>query len=123
MTPGNTDVDRQEGDAEADALVRRRLSRHPELEQVAGPGAPRHCPLEAERTTLGRAEEADIRIESASVSGLHLLLLRQGAEVVVEDQGSRNGTFLNGLQVKKATLKEGDSLMAGDAIFLFHEGD
>lgn len=123
MAPGNTDVDRQGEDAEADALVRRRLSRHPELEQVAGPGSPRHCPLEEKRTTLGRSEEADIRVESASVSGIHLLLSRQGAEVVVEDQASRNGTFLNGLQVQKAVLKEGDSLMAGDAIFLFHEGD
>jgi hypothetical protein len=114
--PGDADTD-------ADSLVRRRLTRLPALEQVSGPGAPRHCPLESERTTLGRGDDVDIRVESSGVSGRHLLLLRQGAEVLVEDLESRNGTYLNGLRVSRAVLKEGDSIMAGDAIFLFHEGD
>lgn len=119
----DSELEPKPGDTDADSLVRRRLTRLPALEQVSGPGAPRHCPLESERTMLGRGDDADIRVESSGVSGRHLLLLRQGAEVLVEDLESRNGTYLNGLRVSRAVLKEGDSIMAGDAIFLFHEGD
>jgi pSer/pThr/pTyr-binding forkhead associated (FHA) protein len=40
----------------------------------------------------------------------------EGDEVVAVDQGSTNGTFINGARIEKAVLVEGDILTLSDQV-------
>ncbi len=50
------------------------------------------------------------------VSRKHAKVICSGANVVIQDLGSTNGTFVNGEKVKKARLKEGDRILIGTSI-------
>lgn len=66
--------------------------------------------LTKDRTTLGRRPYNDIVIDNLAVSGEHAAIVMTGAEVVLEDLGSTNGTYVNGEAVKKQTLQNGDTV-------------
>ncbi|RMF43289.1 MAG: FHA domain-containing protein [Anaerolineae bacterium] len=58
---------------------------------------------------IGRGPDCDIIIPSRQVSRHHARLSREGSQVVLEDLGSKNGTFCNGQPVRIAVvLEEGD---------------
>jgi hypothetical protein len=61
------------------------------------PGGARANSRGAEQTTQTRVREGRIAIASAAVSRRHLAIARRGADVVVRDLGSRNGTTLRGM--------------------------
>jgi pSer/pThr/pTyr-binding forkhead associated (FHA) protein len=109
-------------ESQVGVLFKRRKAQPPALEQVDGPGSPRKILLEAEKVVVGRSGDADIQVDSAKVSRSHALLRRQGNEVSCVDLESRNGVYLNGVKIHSATLRQGDTLQLGDAVFLFHEG-
>jgi pSer/pThr/pTyr-binding forkhead associated (FHA) protein len=100
---------------------RRRPRRAHVLELTKGAG-PKRVELKAERLVLGRTADADIIIESDEVSRQHAAFYRLDDEYLVEDLGSRNGVYLNGLKVHQAVLREGDELQFGDVVFLYQEG-
>ena len=80
------------------------------------------------RCVLGRHTECDISdifAENNSASRFHALLERVGGRYIVEDKGSRNGTFLNGQRVTgRAPLRSGDRLLiAGVELTFLEEGD
>jgi pSer/pThr/pTyr-binding forkhead associated (FHA) protein len=63
---------------------------------------------------LGRAADNDVVIRDPTVSGHHAELVgdpETGLELV--DLGSRNGTFVNGLRVGRARLRESDRIGIG----------
>jgi DNA-binding winged helix-turn-helix (wHTH) protein len=63
---------------------------------------------------IGRAPEAHIRIESPKVSRRHAKIVVDGDIAVVEDVGSKNGTFVGDLRVEGPTpLTNGDQLRLG----------
>ncbi len=62
---------------------------------------------------VGSARDNDIPLPVAGVSRHHARLVTCGARLEVEDTGSRNGTFVNGLRVARAELHEGDWLQLG----------
>ncbi|MBL6988631.1 MAG: FHA domain-containing protein [Bacteriovoracaceae bacterium] len=59
---------------------------------------------------LGRDPDADISIDVPGVSKKHLSVTVTEDAMYVEDQGSANGTFLNGKMIKRATVKSGDKI-------------
>ncbi|MBL8938142.1 MAG: FHA domain-containing protein, partial [Archangium sp.] len=61
-------------------------------------------------------------VDSDDVSRTHAQLLRIDDEYTIEDLDSRNGVFLNGLQVHAAVLRDGDQLQLGDVVFTYNEG-
>lgn len=69
--------------------------------------------LTKDRTTVGRRPYNDVVIDNLAVSGEHAVLLMSGAEVVLEDLNSTNGTYLNGKAVKKQPLQNGDTIEIG----------
>jgi predicted component of type VI protein secretion system len=58
------------------------------------------CGLPNGTHRVGRAPQNDIVIQDESISAEHCELLVHGVEVIVRELGSRNGTFVNGVQVK-----------------------
>lgn len=95
--------------------------RVPSLEQVRGPGSPRSYPVKSRNLLIGRSEETDIHIESATLSRHHLRLLERDGEYSFVDLDSANGVYLNGVLAHAAVLRDGDVLEFGEVVFIFHE--
>ncbi len=83
-------------------------------------------PLERDEVILGRALEADVRVNDARASRLHARIttehnpLTSETECRVADLGSTNGTYLNGRLVTEALLlRDGDKLIIGEHIMRF----
>ncbi|MEP7121861.1 MAG: DUF4388 domain-containing protein, partial [Byssovorax sp.] len=64
---------------------------------------------------VGRSSELDMVLVEDMVSRRHARIAC-GEQIVIEDLGSTNGTFVNGEKIKKATLKEGDRVLIGTSI-------
>jgi pSer/pThr/pTyr-binding forkhead associated (FHA) protein len=82
------------------------------LQPLAGSGARRL--VGRGHLIVGRAESADLRLDSPQVSGLHARLERRGGVLLLRDMDSANGTFHNGEQVAKARLVPGDRVSFAD---------
>ncbi|CAN5509720.1 GGDEF domain-containing protein [soil metagenome] len=82
-------------------------------------------PLEREEVILGRALEADVRVNDYQVSRQHARILavyneeKKGSDYILNDLDSRNGTFLNGRRVRKEVLENGDKITVGETILRF----
>lgn len=70
--------------------------------------------LAAERTTVGRVEDNAFQIAEPSVSSRHCEILLRGADIVIKDLNSTNGTFINGEKISEAVLKPGQTLRLGN---------
>lgn len=74
-------------------------------------------------TTIGTRAANDIVIDSAEVSRHHAELSWEDGVFSIEDVGSTNGTYVNGLRVRKAELKAGDSICFGSVLSFLQEMD
>ncbi len=119
---GDWDEDEPTVDSDLGPLFREQQGRAAELEQVEGPGAPQRYRLDRVYVVIGRAADAEVRLDSAEVSRRHLALERRGKEYRCEDLESRNGIYLNGIKIHSAVLREGDALQLGNVMFIYHEG-
>lgn len=63
--------------------------------------------------TIGREEDADLRLDERAVSRQHARLTWNGEHTIVEDLGSTNGTFVNGQRITRCALKAGDVIRIG----------
>jgi pSer/pThr/pTyr-binding forkhead associated (FHA) protein len=79
--------------------------------------------LKAETTTVGRVSDNAFEIPEASVSSHHAELILRGADVLVRDLNSTNGTFINGDKVTEATLKAGQILRLGTIEMRLESGE
>lgn len=70
------------------------------------------------KTVIGRAKGCDLRIPLSRVSRRHCELVRDGDNLSIHDLGSKNGTFHNGLRVKRAELSAGDRIGCGPVTLL-----
>ncbi|MBK8167224.1 MAG: FHA domain-containing protein [bacterium] len=68
-------------------------------------------------SVVGRNAEADLRLDSPQISGIHARILRRGGRVLLRDTSSRNGTTVNGETVHEARLRPGDRVAFGDQLF------
>jgi hypothetical protein len=75
-------------------------------------------PLESGQYTAGRSESNHIVLPDASVSRHHSTLFVDGDVLTVADQGSSNGTFVNGMRIQQPVqLRPGDILKIGGYAF------
>jgi serine/threonine protein kinase len=68
-------------------------------------------------TVIGRASECDMVIKASDVSKRHCRIVLTPDQAVVEDLGSSNGTFVNGDQIERARLTDGDELDIGGHLY------
>ena len=76
-------------------------------------------PIEGGEWVLGRNDAADLRVDARCVSRQHLKVIctPEGAVSIV-DQGSRNGTRVNGERVSICRLSDGDRIELGPDVEL-----
>jgi diguanylate cyclase (GGDEF)-like protein len=67
---------------------------------------------------LGRSREADVRLQGEGISRRHARVHSDGMEVLFEDLGSTNGSFVNGAKVMHHKLVEGDKIQIGTGVIL-----
>jgi len=94
----------------------------PAYVEVRGRSAPELLPLDATRTTVGRARSNAISISDTTVSDLHAVIESYGASFAVRDLGSSNGTFVNGERlVSERRLRTGDEICVGETRLVFRQ--
>lgn len=91
----------------------------------AGPGQPggrsvrlvsgdgREYSVSIGSTTMGRGEQASMRLPDVGISRRHARLDFDGSQVVLTDLGSTNGTLVNGQRISAVALNPGDVIQIG----------
>jgi DNA-binding NtrC family response regulator len=96
--------------------------REPSLLVITSRGTSRHVLADRKSFILGRAEDADVRVEDSSVSRRHARLDLEGG-AVLHDLGSHNGTRLNGAVVEGShPVATGDVIGLGEATVIAYLG-
>jgi pSer/pThr/pTyr-binding forkhead associated (FHA) protein len=87
---------------------------------LVGPTPGVEYPLERERMTIGRAEDASISVNHNSVSRLHCEVHALGdGRYEIVDKGSSNGVRVNAVELKRSIIEAGDVIELGDVRFKF----
>ena len=108
--PGDRDLPRRRSPrGEHPTLVWR-----PKLGERAGIPARRPHTRRSAATT-----ENDIVLAGPTVSARHATVRREAVGVVLEDEGSLNGTFVNGELVQQRLLEAGDRIQVGPHLLVF----
>ena len=68
---------------------------------------------------IGRSRDCDIQLSDANVSRRHAEIRQEGATYWVVDLGSTNGLEVNGKRVRRAKLREGDTITLGSSEITF----
>jgi len=70
------------------------------------------------RLRLGRiaGADGDVALDDPKLSRHHATVTRIGPIVEIRDQGSRNGTFVNGTRIEAGKLRPGDVVRIGDTL-------
>jgi len=84
---------------------------------VSGDG--RTYPLAIGSTVIGRGDQANLRLPDVGISRRHARLDFDGAQVVLTDLGSTNGTMVNGQRVSAVALNPGDTIQLGTTTLTF----
>src|SRR5262249_50144813 len=91
------------------------------IEEGKEPG--RVYEVRKEALSIGRSRESDIFLEDLAVSRLHASIISQGnGNYALRDEGSANGTKVNGQQVNKYQpypLQDGDKVQLGQTVLVF----
>lgn len=81
-------------------------------------------PLASSTVTLGREEGLGISIQDPEVSRQHARISQQAEGYILEDLGSTNGTYLNGVQITgPQPLRPGDMIGMGQTVLVFQQAD
>lgn len=109
-----------------DALYSKRNDLQPSLVFLSGELIAVPIPLERDEVILGRALEADVRVNDTQASRQHARIRMSPAAdhgsptYLLADLNSRNGTFLNGERLRQEQrLQDGDKIMVGETMIRF----
>ncbi|MDC0749245.1 sigma 54-interacting transcriptional regulator [Polyangium mundeleinium] len=69
---------------------------------------------------VGRTEPSDLQVHDGTLSRQHARFVLAGDRLLVEDLGSRNGTWLAGRRIDRAGIEIGDEVMLGSVLACVH---
>lgn len=92
------------------------------LSVVEGPATGRKCWLRSDqRLSIGRLSTSDFPIpDDLHLSRNHLMVEGARGTFRVRDAGSRNGTWVNQMQISSMEICDGDTIRAGKSTILVH---
>jgi two-component system cell cycle response regulator len=86
---------------------------------LAGASVGEMYKIEGDKTVIGRGQKAQIRLLDDGISREHAQLVIVKDRVVLQDLGSTNGTYCNGLKVEaNKELVDGDKILVGSTTIL-----
>lgn len=77
-------------------------------------------PIRKEVTLIGR-KQADIILDDPKASASHVEIRREGANYIIKDLGSSNGTFLNRRRIEQSELSDQDVIEIGVTTLCFFD--
>ena len=80
---------------------------------------PSAVPFSAATTSIGREPDNALPVPEAAVSRYHARVERRGEHFWLVDNGSTNGTLVNGARIREHRLAEHDVVRIGDTLFRF----
>jgi two-component system, cell cycle response regulator len=84
------------------------------LTVIAGPSTGRAISVRDGETIIGRGKEAHVRVDDVGASRAHArIVLVEDDRYLLEDLGSTNGTFVQGLKIDRVELRSGDRIHIG----------
>jgi DNA-binding NtrC family response regulator len=86
------------------------------VEVVAGPDKGRTARLDGgivAALVMGKGDSCDLRLTDGTVSRVHAKLTLSPQGVIVSDEGSKNGTFVNGMQIGRVILTSDATITLG----------
>jgi pSer/pThr/pTyr-binding forkhead associated (FHA) protein len=90
------------------------------LVMLVGPTPGVEYPLDRERLTVGRADDATVSVNHNSVSRLHCEIHALGdGRFEIVDKGSSNGVRVNAVELRRSIIEAGDTIELGDVRFKF----
>jgi ABC transport system ATP-binding/permease protein len=72
--------------------------------------------------TIGRAPDNDVVVADVLASWHHAMLVQTNGGTEIRDAGTLNGTFVNGVRVEAAPLRERDVVTIGNIDLVFSGG-
>ena len=89
--------------------------------RIAGQEGPAFPLDPARRNIIGRGDESLVSLADRLASRSHLAIMFEptGRDWILEDLGSRNGTWLDGMRVTSASLREGSLIRVGTTELVF----
>ena len=91
----------------------------PEREVVTLTVAGKTHEITTPRAVLGRSRACDVPVPDVNVSRRHAELRQEGATYWIVDLDSTNGTALNGKQIERERLRDGDPITLGSTEIVF----
>ena len=85
---------------------------------LAGASVGEMYKVDGDKTIIGRGQKAQVRLLDDGISREHAQLVTEGSKIFLEDLGSTNGTFCNGLKVDRRELSDGDKILVGSTTIL-----
>lgn len=86
---------------------------------IRGPDLGRRIVLNKDEIVLGRSKSADAQIDESVVSRKHAVIRRRDSAFIIEDQDSKNGTFVNMERTMLCVLRDQDLISIGNTVFKF----
>jgi len=122
IQPGATMIYKAKPSPPTQAVSAEELGMERELVTLTVDGT-RH-EVKQRRVVLGRSRDCDIQLSDTNVSRRHAELRQEGASYWMVDLGSTNGMEVNGKRVKRAKLRDGDTVTLGstDVVFSLETG-
>ena len=99
------------------------MSDQPVLIMREGELAGQQWTISADEFLIGRGSECDLTLPERQVSREHVKILREDGRFILQDLGSKNGTHLNGTQVKgRVLMQDGDEIQVALCVRLVFIG-
>jgi FHA domain-containing protein len=117
VAPGATMIYKPKAAPPTEAVSAAELGAEQEVVTLTYDGT-RH-EVKQRRVVLGRSRDCEIQLSDANVSRRHAELRQEGASYWIVDLGSTNGIEVNGKRVKRAKLRDGDTITLGSTDVAF----
>lgn len=75
--------------------------------------------IEKDTFIIGRSRTCDLVIPSSKVSRQHSSVVRENGEYFLEDLGSANGVWKDGVKVQREKIRDGDEFMISEEVLKF----
>lgn len=90
--------------------------------EVNAPDRPQlNYKLAENEVVIGRTKENQITLPFSNISRHHAVVQLEGEDYAVRDNGSTNGTYVNGVKVAKCVLRPNDLIQIGETKIYYTE--